>query len=149
MLVGALAACAFDGRDAPRHPSPAATGAPVALQRSIELAAPPPTPAPIQAEPGIGDAVFRSAQASALEGDKNAAYRVALMFREGSNGAPRDERRMVRWLRHASELDHGMASYQLYLHYVARGLDREAVRYENRALRQGFVPPPRLDARRG
>ena len=148
-LVGLLGGCASVGGDAPRHPSPAATGAPVALQRSIELAAPPPSPAPMQAESGIGDADFRTAQARALEGDKNAAYRVALMFREGSNGVPRDERRMVRWLRHASELDNGMASYQLYLHYLARGLDRDAVRYENRALRQGFIPPPRLDARRG
>lgn len=56
---------------------------------------------------------------------------------------------MVRWLRHASELDNAYASYQLYLHYLARGLDRDAVRYENRAVRHGFIPPPRLDNRRG
>src|SRR5687768_161497 len=140
VLVGVLAGCAMVGRDVPRHPAPAVTGAPVALQPSIELAAPPPSPAPLHAESGFGDADFRNAQARALEGDRNAAYRVALMFREGSNGVPRDERRMVRWLRHASELDNGAASYQLYLHYLARGLDRDAVRYENRALRQGFVP---------
>ena len=103
----------------------------------------------MQAETGFGDSAFQDDQAKALEGDKDAALRVALMFRGGSNGVPRDERRMVRWLRHASELDNAYASYQLYLHYLARGLDRDAVYYENRALRQGFIPPPRLDNRRG
>jgi len=71
------------------------------------------------------------------------------MFKDGLNGVPRDERSMLRWLRHTSELNNASASYQLYLHYVARGLDRDAVRYENRALRQGYVPSPRLDHRRG
>ncbi len=126
-----------------------APGGPVVLQPSTELAAPPPSPAPLQADSGVGDPTFRIHQAQALRGDKEAAYQVALMFRDGSNGVPRDESRMLRWLRHASELDNGMASYQLYLHFLARGLDRDAVRFENRALRQGFVPPPRLDARRG
>ena len=137
------------GRDAQREPAPVVEGFPVALQPSATLASPPPTPAPMQAEADMGDGAFRTEQARALEGDKDAALRVAYMFKEGSNGLPRDERRMVRWLRHASELNNASASYQLYLHYLARGLDRDAVRYENRALRQGFVPPPRLDHRRG
>jgi len=153
LMVGLLGGCSFKplalfGVDPPRD-SAASRGDPVALNRSVELAAPPPSPPPLQPEAGIGDGWFRSEQARALEGDKDAAYRVALMFREGSNGVPQDERRMLRWMRHASELDNGIASYQLYLHYLARGLDRDAVRYENRALRQGFVPPPRLDPRRG
>jgi len=152
LLVGWLGGCSWTpfslirgdiGREPPKP------AAPVALQPSVEIAAPPASPVPMQAEAGIGDSAFRTAQAQALEGDGEAAYRVALMFREGAHGVPRDERRMVRWLRHASELDHGVASYQLYLHYLHRGLDRDAVRYENRALRQGFIPPPRLDPRRG
>lgn len=121
----------------------------ITLQPSLGLHAPPQPPEPMQSHGGIGDATFRSDQAKGLEGDKDAAFRVALMFREGSNGVPRDENKMLRWLRHASELENGNASYQLYLHYLNRGLDRDAVRYENRALRQGFIPPPRLDARRG
>lgn len=124
-------------------------GDPVALSKSVEIASPPPSPAPMLPESGIGDSAFRSEQARALGGDKDAAYRVAIMFRDGSNGVPQDERRMVRWMRHASELDNAAASYHLYLFYLARGLDRDAVRYENRALRQGYVPPPRLDPRRG
>ena len=137
------------GREAAREPAPVVDRWPLALQPSPALGSPPPSPEPMQAEPGIGDGAFRTDQAKALEGDKDAALRVAYMFREGSNGVPRDERRMVRWLRHASELNNASASYQLYLHYLARGLDRDAVRYENRALRQGYVPPPRLDHRRG
>jgi TPR repeat protein len=121
----------------------------VVLQPSIALRVPPSSPAPAQAESGIGDEAFRIEESKALQGDKHAAFRVAAMFREGSNGVPRDEHKMLRWLRHSSELNNGIASYQLYLHYLNRGLDRDAVHYENRALQQGYVPPPRLDPRRG
>jgi len=100
-------------------------------------------------ETNFGDGQFRSEQVKALEGDAQAAFRVAQMFAAGTNGVPRDEKRMVLWLRHASDLQHGAASYRLYLYYLDRGLDRAAVYYENRALEQGFVPPPRLDHRRG
>lgn len=103
----------------------------------------------VQIEKDIGDAEFRSDQAKALDGDKDAAYRVSQMFERGSNGVPRDERRMVQWLRHASELKNGIASYQLFLYYRDRQIDREAVRYENLAREQGYTPPPRLDTRRG
>jgi TPR repeat protein len=96
-----------------------------------------------------GDDEFRREQSEALRGDRNAAMHVARMYGEGSNGVARDERRMVQWLKHASVLDHGGASYQLYLYYLARGLDRDAIRYERRALRQGYTIPARLDNRRG
>lgn len=153
LLISLLGGCSWTqlallGRDFGSQPQPT-TGEPVALQRSIEIAAPPASPAPMEAETAIGNSAFRAEQAKALQGDKDAAYRVAVMFKDGANGVPQDERRMVRWLRHASELENAVASYQLYLHYLNRGLDRDAVRYENRALRQGFVPPPRLDHRRG
>ena len=97
----------------------------------------------------IGDRNFRNDQARASAGDKDAAYRVGQMYRSGTNGVPRDSRKMVEWLRYASELGSGAASYQLYVHYLELGLDRDALYYENRALQQGFVPPPRLDPRRG
>ena len=98
---------------------------------------------------GVGDAEFRKAQASALAGDGEAALRVAQMFGEGSNGVPRDEARRLQWLLHASTLNNGAASYRLYQHYLEQKLDRDAVFFENRAREQGFVPPPRLDPRRG
>jgi TPR repeat protein len=103
----------------------------------------------IRPETRLGDAAFKSDQAAGLAGDAEAAMRVARMYAEGSHGVPRDERTMVLWLKQASLLDHGGASYQLYLYYLARGLDRDAVRYERRAVRQGYTLPVRLDNRRG
>lgn len=98
----------------------------------------------VQIDPGIGDPQFREDQRKALDGDKDAAYRVALAFRDGAQGAPRDERKMIQWLRHASELKNGIASYTLYLHYRDRQIDREAVRYENLAVAQGYTLPLRV-----
>lgn len=103
----------------------------------------------VQIDGAVGDAEFREDQAKALDGDKDAAFRVAGMFEQGTNGVQRDDRRMVQWLRHASELRNGIASYRLYLHFRDRQMDREAVRYENLARQQGYTPPPRLDTRRG
>jgi TPR repeat protein len=96
-----------------------------------------------------GDDEFRREQSKALRGDRHSAMRVAQMYADGSNGVARNERRMVQWLKHASLLDHGGASYQLYLYYLARGLDRDAIRYEQRALKQGYTLPVRLDNKRG
>jgi hypothetical protein len=132
-----------------RHPqSPLLQAAQVQLERALisEAAG---EKARVQIEKDVGDSEFRSDQAKALDGDKDAAYRVAQMFEKGTNGVPRDERKMVQWLRLASELKNGIASYQLYLHYRDRKLDRDAVRYENAAREQGYTPPPRLDTRRG
>jgi hypothetical protein len=103
----------------------------------------------VQIDTRIGDSEFRSDQAKALDGDKDAAFRVAQMFEFGTNGVASDERRMVQWLRHASELKNGIASYKLYNYYNSRGMDRDAVRYENVAREQGFTPPARLGNTRG
>jgi TPR repeat protein len=96
-----------------------------------------------------GDDRFRQQQSRALAGDTEAMVTVAQMYARGTNGVARDEKLMVQWLVRASELNYAAASYRLYLHYLARGLDRNAVRYENLAVRQGYVIPPRLDPRRG
>jgi TPR repeat protein len=103
----------------------------------------------VSAAGDIGDGEFRKEQDKALAGDREAALRVAQMFKTGTNGVPKDERRMVQWLLHASSLNNGAASYQLYQYYLEQRLDRDAVYFENRAVEQGFTPPPRLDPRRG
>jgi TPR repeat protein len=103
----------------------------------------------VSAAGDVGDSEFRKEQAKGLAGDKDAALRVAQMYKSGSNGVPRDDRRMLQWLLHASSLNNGAASYQLYQHYLDLKLDRDAVFFENRAVEQGFTPPPRLDPRRG
>ena len=140
----------------PRSPATAEPVAPAVSAEPIQLRPDPALQAAQQlereaakAETGFGDAEFRSDQSKALAGDRNAAMRVARMFSNGTNGVPRDERRMVLWLKHASLLEHAGASYQLYLYYLARGRDRDAVRYERRAVRQGYIIPVRLDNRRG
>ena len=97
----------------------------------------------------FGDEQFRREHAMALTGDRDAMVEVARMYGRGANGVARDERAMVEWLRYASERHHAGASYQLYLHYLERGRDRDALRYEALALRQGYVLPARLDPRRG
>jgi TPR repeat protein len=103
----------------------------------------------LQVDAFRGDSKFREQHRYAVAGDREAMVRVAQMYSRGSNGVARDEQLMLKWLRQASELDHAGASYRLYLHYVGQSLDREAVRYENLAVRQGYVIPPRLDPRRG
>jgi TPR repeat protein len=104
----------------------------------------------VSADTGVGDGEFRKEQDKALNSrDGDAALRVAQMFKSGSNGVPRDDKRMLQWLLHASSLNNGAASYQLYLHYLDLRLDRDAVFFENRAIEQGYTPPPRLDPRRG
>jgi TPR repeat protein len=95
------------------------------------------------------DAEFRRTYALALAGHRDAMVEVARMYGSGSNGVARDERAMVEWLRQASQMQHAAASYMLYQHYLERGLDRDAVRYEALAVRQGYVLPMRLDPRRG
>jgi hypothetical protein len=97
----------------------------------------------------VGDAQFRDDQRKGLDGDKDAAYRVAMMYKEGSNGVRRSEDKMVQWLKHASDLKSGIASWELSLYYITRGRDVLAKRYENLALAQGYTPPPRFDPRRG
>jgi TPR repeat protein len=96
-----------------------------------------------------GDDRFRTHYAMALTGDRDAMVEVARVYARGSNGLARDERLMVEWLRQASERRHAGASYLLYLYYLERGMDRDALRYEALALRQGYVLPARLDPRRG
>lgn len=103
----------------------------------------------VTAATDIGDGNFRQDQQKGIDGDREAALRVAQMFRTGTNGVPKDERRMLQWLLHASSLNSGPASYQLYLYFLDQKLDREAVFFENRAIEQGFTPPPRVDPKRG
>ena len=60
-----------------------------------------------------------------------------------------EERQRVRSLLRASASNDADASYRLYRYYLDRGLDREAIFFEMRALEQGYTPPQRLSHRRG
>ena len=83
----------------------------------------------------------------ALRGDKDSAYRVATMYREGSNGLLKNERRAEQWLKFSAELGSAIASWQLAEIYLATGQQADAAKYEHRAIELGYVPPPRLSNR--
>lgn len=135
----------------------ATTGFTESVTSLFQRVAQTPRPAAPQAEAEVavvqprasGDEYFRMHHAMALTGDRDAMVEVARIYAHGSNGMARDERLMVAWLRQASARHHAGASYLLYLHYLERGMDRDALRYEALALRQGYVIPARLDPRRG
>lgn len=82
------------------------------------------------------------------KGDKDAAYRIALMYRDGANGLKRDERLTEHWLAFAAELGNGIASWQLSEIYGSTGQQAEQAKYEKLAMSLGYTPPPRL-ANRG
>ena len=102
----------------------------------------------VEVDNSVGDSAFRADQAKGAAGDADAALRVAEMYRRGAGGVPHDERKMLQWLLHASALNNAAASYQLYQYFLLLRLDREAVFFENRAISQGYILPPRLDPRR-
>lgn len=65
-----------------------------------------------------GDPIFRQAQRQALQKrDRDAAFVVALAYREGKNGAARNESQWERWMMLSALLDNGKAAYDLAEHY--------------------------------
>ncbi|HEX2829103.1 MAG TPA: hypothetical protein VHP37_22330 [Burkholderiales bacterium] len=156
-LLVVLAASTFGGCAMAQQ---ATTGFTQSFASLFQRVAPTARPASPQAAPAVtpvaavqprvaGDDHFRMSYAMALTGDRDAMVEVARIYSRGEHGVARDERQMVEWLRQASDRQHAGASYLLYLHYLERGMDRDALRYEALALRQGYVLPARLDPRRG
>lgn len=92
-------------------------------------------------EPG-GQADYREDFARALRGDKDAALRVAERYRTGKSGIPRNDRRYEQWLRIATELGNGIASWALYEYYNEVGGQDRAARFRKRAIEElGYRPP--------
>lgn len=83
----------------------------------------------------------------ALRGDKEAAYRVAQMYRVGSNGLSINARRTEQWLRFSAELGHGLGSWELAEIYLASGQQADAAKFEKLAVELGYVPRPVLSNR--
>lgn len=110
-------------------------------------------------EDQAGNADYRDDLVKALRGDKDSAYRIALMYRggsklsalvqqESSNGLLKNERRAEQWLKFSAELGNGIASWQLAEIYNGTGQQADAAKYERLAIELGYTPPPRL-ANRG
>ena len=75
--------------------------------------------------------------------DKEAAARVARLYREGEAAA--NPGRYVGWLQYAAALGNAPASYELAVHYRKSDQPALAAPYEARAEELGFKPPPTLD----
>jgi hypothetical protein len=92
------------------------------------------------ASPTLYDDVRKAALA-----DKEAAARVAHLYRDGEGGIAAHLDRYVGWLQYAAALGHAEASYELALHYRKASLPALAAPYEARAEELGFKAPPTLD----
>lgn len=98
-------------------------------------------------EERTGDRDYRDDLIKALRGDKDAAHRIALAYREGKAGVALNSRRTEQWLRFAAELGNGIASWELSEIYNQSGQVGDAARFEKKALDLGYRPPPRLATR--
>jgi len=78
-------------------------------------------------------------------GDKDAAARVARMYKTGDANTPPDPNRYEGWLQFAAALGNGIASYELAVHYRRQGQPAPAAQYEARARELAYTPPPTLD----
>lgn len=90
------------------------------------------------------DSWWRDVRKSA-RGDKDAAARLAHMYKNGEDGLGRDLNRYEGWLQFASALGNGIASYELALYYRDQDQPLMAAQYETRARELGYTPPPSLD----
>ena len=80
----------------------------------------------------------------AARGDKDAAARIARMYRYG-DGVPADINRFEGWMQFAAALGNGIASYELAIHYRNQDQPLLASQFEARARELGYTPPPTLD----
>lgn len=98
-------------------------------------------------EDPAGDRAYRGDLIQAMRGNKDAAYRIALMYGRGSHGLSKDPQRNTQWLHIAAELGNGRASWEVANIYNRDGAMAEAARFEAKAVRDGFRIPPRLPNR--
>ena len=98
------------------------------------------TSSPGAPRPTLYDDVRKAALA-----DKEAAARVARLYRDGEGGVAANVDRYVGWMQYAAALGHAEASYELALYYRKASLPALAAPYEARAEELGFKPPPTLD----
>ncbi|MDI1258123.1 caspase family protein [Aquabacterium sp.] len=95
-------------------------------------------------KPESPDGLLRELRKAAW-GDKDAAARIARMYRRGEDGVSTDSNRFEGWMQFASALGNGIASYELALYYRGQDQPLLAAQFESRARELGYTPPPTLD----
>lgn len=98
-------------------------------------------------EDAAGDSDYRQNLIRAVNGDKDAAYRIAVAYRDGLSGLAVNPRRVEQWLRFSAELGNGRASWTLAENFNNTGFVADAARYEKLAQMLGYRPPVRLPSR--
>ncbi len=94
-----------------------------------------------------GDSDYREDLLKVVNGDKDAAYRIAMAYHSGLSGLAVSPRRMEQWLRISAELGNGQASWALAEKFNNNGFVADAARFEKLALALGYRPPVRLPSR--
>lgn len=92
------------------------------------------------AAPTLYDDVRKAALA-----DKDAAARMARLYRDGEGGVEANPSRYVGWLQYAAALGNAPASYELAVYYRKSDQPALAAPYEARAEELGFKAPTALD----
>jgi hypothetical protein len=99
-----------------------------------------------------GDFLVRGATASlqddvrkAAVADKEAAGRMARLYRDGEGGVEANPTRYVGWLQYSAALGNAPASYELAVFYRKSDQPALAAPYEARAEELGFKAPTALD----
>jgi len=98
-------------------------------------------------EESTGNHGYRGELIQAMRGSKDSAYRIAKMYQKGTHGLPKDSHRTEQWMRIAAELGLGKASWEVANIYNRDGQMADAAKFETRAVRDGFVIPPRVPNR--
>lgn len=92
------------------------------------------------AAPSLYDDVRKAALA-----DKDAAARMARLYRDGDGGVEANPSRYVGWLQYAAALGNAPASYELAVYYRKADQPALAAPYEARAEELGYKAPTVLD----
>ena len=93
---------------------------------------------------GAAPALYDDVRKAAL-GDKDAAARMARLYRDGEGGVDANPSRYVGWLQYAAALGNAAASYELAVYYRKSDQPALAAPYEARAEELGFKAPAALD----
>ncbi|MEP7301974.1 MAG: hypothetical protein ABI699_10635 [Caldimonas sp.] len=93
---------------------------------------------------GASPTIYDDVRKAAL-GDKDAAARIAHLYRDAEGAVQANLSRYVGWLQYSAALGNGPASYELAVFYRKADQPALAAPYEARAEELGFKAPAALD----